>query len=84
MSPGSRLAQQRQPLTPTTSGWSAPTDAIDHGRFEPGALLDGRYRIVGRVGRGGMGEIYRADDLRLEQAVALKFLAEAVDRDPAA
>jgi hypothetical protein len=52
------------------------------GRFAPGSIIAGRYRLIALLGRGGMGEVYRTEDLTLDQPVALKFLPEHVAADP--
>ena len=46
-------------------------------------LLNNRYQIEGRIGSGGMAEVYRARDLTLERTVAIKLLREDFSQDPA-
>src|SRR5271169_3610823 len=49
--------------------------------LSPGTRL-GPYQILASIGAGGMGEVYRAKDTKLDREVAIKTLPEAFARDP--
>jgi hypothetical protein len=80
-----RVPSHRTPRSPSAVPLPlSSSDPIGGGRFVPGQIVAERYRIVALAGRGGMGEVYRAEDLKLAQIVAIKFLPETLSKDAGA
>ncbi len=74
----------RSRKSPVSSGGSSAPGSGQYDQFVAGVTLAGRYRIIALLGKGGMGEVYRAEDLALTQTVALKFLPVSMTRDESA
>ncbi len=73
--------ESRQSFLETPAARLVQKDVIT---LSPGRILNKRFRILRRIGRGGMGEVYAADDLQLGEVIALKLLSPNLWRDASA
>ncbi|WP_240157545.1 serine/threonine-protein kinase [Pseudonocardia broussonetiae] len=82
MQPGSDPTRRIPDPTRRLDG--PPTERLDPGAGPgagPGTVLGGRYRLEGLLGSGGMADVHRAEDLRLDRAVAVKVFRPGTDPD---
>lgn len=60
---------------------SASADPSASGRFTPGDVIEGRYRITARIAAGGMGEVYKVEHVELGKTLAMKVMLASLTAD---
>jgi len=66
----------------TPYGEEGPPSSVEEHTFQAGDALADRYRVVRFISRGGMGEVYEAEDRELRTRVALKTIRPEIAADP--